>query len=581
MKDISSSENPLLIPLINLTLLVAFTGILFNTLINPVWLEFSFVHLSYYIILVLIAAWGFALFYLWQAKQNTALFLKSHWQGIAFSFLLTSFIFTSTSQYFRVLSDETNVLSVAKSMTFSKRAENITEGKWYYYTFQPSNTTIDKRPVLFQTFVSVVYAFLGYRVDNAFVLNYFVLWAALFLLYLIIRSSLAPLWAFAGMLLLMSQPFMCLSATTAGFEVFNLLFIFASFLGLRYFLINPEHKTFLPLALTLIMLANIRYESCLFFIVVMVVLLLTRYVRLDFFKKSTAYALIPFFLLPLIWQRIIYLKEYDTDMPDGSWVKAFGIKSVALNAKLFFNYILDLSGKLGFSGATNAIGLIAVLLLAAAIIKRRRFSQKKQQVLFACSVISLLLLFVVILFYNQARMTQHPLNGRLYMPLLAAFSVLPVYLCAAISNYSARASRFFLAGALGLFIFYHPIAIKDYLSNRLMIIHDYRYELDFFRKHADKNMLIICGRPGQFVVYNYGAISFETANQEKTTILEQFKNNLFNKIYVIQEFNPQTNLPADSSAIDPSYHLRTVEELLSSRKNLIRISEVLHPGQKQ
>ncbi len=564
-----------MVPLVNVALLVAFTGTLFNTLINPSWMYFGFTHCSYYIILALILVWAYSLIACWKENGNTRVFIRTHWKGFVFTFAVASVIFISTPKNFRVLSDETNVLSVAKSLTFNKLAENVTEGTWYYDAFWPLRSNVDKRPILFPLTVSLTDNLLGYRPENAFLLNYFILWAALFLLYLIIRSSLSTLWAFAGIVLLMSQPFMCLSATSTSFEFFNLLFILASFLSLRFFLSNPDHKSFLLLILNLLMLANIRYESCLFLIVVISVLLCAKYIRLDFFKKTPAYALMLFFLLPLIWQRILYLKTPDTDMPDGLWVKAFGFNNIANNAELFLEYIFNADGRRGFAGVTNIIGLMALVALTVIILTRKRTESKNNIILFTCSLISLLAFSGVLLFYDQARMTQHPMNGRLYMPLLLVLSVLPVYLVAKITRSIIHAPRLFLTGALAVFIFYHPIAMEDRLTSNLMIIRDFRYVVDFLKKTGDKNALVICSRPGQLVVYNYGAISFETANHDKNIVMEQLRNDLFSEVYVVQEILYKTKSAAPNDALDPIYPLQAVRELQSDSSYYLRISKVI------
>jgi len=566
-----------MILLLNLVLFIYFAAIAAATILIPKWTSWAFINCSYYVILILVATWAFSLLDLWQEKRNTLLFIKTHRNGIIFSFVLASLIFISVPHYFRILSDETNTLSVAKSLTFTKKAENVTEGKWYYEMFWPSNSTIDKRPLLFPFFVSLFHSALGYRPENAFLLNYFALGISFFLLYLLIRSSLSEILAFASILLVMSQPFMSLTATSTSFEIFNLLFILSSFVSLKYFINNPDRKYFTILCLNLLMLANVRYESFIFLAVIMVCLGFFRYIRLEFFKQSAVYTLMLFLFLPLIWQRVIYSRIPDIDMPHGLWIKAFSFDNLFHNLTLFFKYTLNLDGHLGFAGVVNWMGLAAVCFWVIAIFVKKSPLPKKELALLVCSVLSILAFSIIIFFYDQARMTQHPLNGRLYMPLLVALSILPIYALNDLIKNNLRISRLLLVGALFIFIFYQPIAEEGRLENQLISLRDFRYVLNFLNHHSGENILLVYSRPGQFVVYNYGAISFSTANNQKDTVMEQYRNRLFNKIYVVQEISYETKTPFPSDVLDPSYNLQTVSEIQSGTY-LLRISEVVSPS---
>jgi len=112
------------------------------------------------------------------------------------------------------------------------------------------------------------------------------------------------------------------------------------------------------------------------------------------------------------------------------------------------------------------------------------------------------------------------------------------------------------------------------LTNNLEIIREYRHVDAFLKKNADKGTLIICGRPGQLIVSNYGAISYSTANQEVSTVLEQFKNHLFSKIYVIQSISYKDKSPFKDEIIDPRYQFETVDELQVTGSYFLRISRV-------
>ena len=94
-----------------------------------------------------------------------------------------------------------------------------------------------------------------------------------------------------------------------------------------------------------------------------------------------------------------------------------------------------------------------------------------------------------------------------------------------------------------------------------MIIREYRYVDAFLKKNADKNTLVIWGRPGELIVSNYGAISYGTANQDVEAVLTQLQHHLFSKIYVIQSISYSNNAPLNDNVLNPRYQLETIDEL--------------------
>lgn len=565
--------------IVNISSFLVFLGVLIWTVVHPAHMRQAFWYSSYYIILTLAAAWVFVLIDLWhREKVNVPGFIKTNWKGLLCSLVLASVVFISVPKYFRVLSDETNLLSVAKSMTFYKHVHNVTDGRRYYEMFWPETpSSIEKRPFVFPFFTSLMHTLFGYRTANVFILNFFVFWAVLFILYRLMSSALGGRLVFAGLILVITQPMIVLSATSASYELFNFLFVLISFVSLRYFLRNLDSRSFFLLILNLTMLANIRYESVLFLVIVLAVLGIGKQLRLEFLKQSPAYAVIPFFFLPWVWQRILMLGEADSNLAGGSWVKSFRFENASQNVGVFFKYILSFNGELGYAGVISLIGLLAgFYFLVDFLVGENQNKPRGPKTLWIVSLTSIAVLFMVSLFY-QGGINDHPMNGRLYILILVVLSVLPVFFLADIVKDKNRIAVPVLMFSLGCFVFYHPIAVEDRLSNTLFIIREYRFVDDFLKKNADKNTLVICGRPGQLIVDNYGAISYEAANQDVDAVLQQHQNHLFSAVYAIQSISYQTRSPLPDNVIDPRYQLEPVAESQMTGDYFFRISKVKVP----
>jgi len=254
----------------------------------------------------------------------------------------------------------------------------------------------------------------------------------------------------------------------------------------------------------------------------------------------------------------------------GRGLKLFGLR-------IFFKYIVNPSGQLGYAGIVNMIGMLAILGLGFQWVWQRQggLLDGRKKVLLICSAMSLMALLSIVLFY-QGGIDDHPLNGRLYLPILVVLSLAPVYFLNTLLNDKNKLAIIVFILSLVVFVFYHPIAVEDKLTNNLMIIREYRYVDDFLKKHADKNMLVICGRPGQLIVSNVGAVSYKTANNEIDSILTQLKNHLFSKIYVIQQITYSNLAPYEDNVIDHRYQLNSVDELQETGAYFLRISQVMN-----
>ncbi|MDP2654395.1 MAG: hypothetical protein Q8Q08_10245 [Candidatus Omnitrophota bacterium] len=558
----------------NITALFMWAAVFIFTAARKPLMRDAFLYSSYYIIFALTVSWAYSLVMLWREKSpRPPQFFRTHWRGLAFSFVLASIVFVSVPKQLRVLNDETNLLSVGKSMMSNRNVHNIMEGQRAYGRFWPLEPALlEKRPLLFPFFVSLAHTVSGYRVENVFAFNYFVLWAVLFLLYWLVRPGIGEAGAAAGLLLVMSQPIMSWCATSGGFELFNFLFILISFILLRSFLRAPGGAVFLALVLSLAMLGNIRYESPVFFVVTMVILAAAGYVRREYLPRPPVYVLTPFFFLPWLWQRALMLTEKNYDFPGRTWLQELQLENASRNSPAFFKYVLGLNGELGYAGLVNCAGILAAVYFAVLFFKnlRRRPVARPDAVLWATVSLCLLIVFAGALSFCHS-IAVHPFNGRYYMALLVILSVLPVFVLVQIFRRKGWPAAILLTGALALFLYYHGAAVEDRWTNSLYATRELRFITDFLKKNADENTLVICDRPGQLIVHGYGAEFPGTANKDVLDNLRAYKSHMFSSIYVIQ---PVGRSPWPSQALDRAYQLEPIVETRISDEYSLRISKV-------
>lgn len=544
--------------------------ILYPTLLKPLYNT-----TSYYILLGLFLSWlGSTAAIITKAPLQAVWEpLKKNWLIVLFPFLLCVLIFYSMPPYFRVLSDETNLLGVSKSMFSEHGINNITMGLWYDFGFHPMNAEIEKRPLLFPFFTYLVHLFRGYHAENAFIANFLILLGLLGMLAKIVSKFLGTVGTVAALILIVSQPVVSQTATSAGFDLLAVFFLIMSFMATQKFLKESDETSFLWLWLTLLMLCQTRHESALVFGIVILSLLGANKIKKVFFtgSRSWLYALTPLFLTPRLWQyqiRAAMPNTYETS----NGVPGFSLAHWADHIRLFFTTFLRFDYFLPYATIVNWIGAISLVFFVIHF-KEQSQNNKNSQLLFFISSLSFLLVTNILFAFHIGDLT-HPVSSRYFVLLFILLSIFAVWGLQRLP-FLGKNPILVLVLSIGFFILYQPVSIKNDFMNLLTITRMYRTELVFFKSLGHKDILIIDDRPGQFTVHDYGSVNFDYANKEAHTVLKDFKEHLYRDIYAIQEIKLSTNEISKDTHLDPVYKLETVLEEKSAPDSLFRISKVI------
>ena len=122
------------------------------------------------------------------------------------------------------------------------------------------------RPLLFPFAINLIHSILGYRPQNAFILNFILMIILMSGVYIATRKAIDTPSAVAAIFLVLSYPIISISATSGGYDLFSTLF-FALILTVFYqFIKSPDARRLAFLWLSLLVFSNIRYESCIFFL---------------------------------------------------------------------------------------------------------------------------------------------------------------------------------------------------------------------------------------------------------------------------------------------------------------------------
>ncbi len=507
---------------------------------------------------------------LWARERGERLasFRRDNAAGLLAAGALSALVFVAVPPRLRVLPDETVLIGVSRSMTFDKKVEVVAEAQRYFDTQFPENGPfeVQPRPHLFPFLLSVVHTATGYRVANAFALNFLVLWALLALVFAWTRELLletgeaafAKAGGFAAMLAVIAQPVVALSASSGGFDLLSAFCILLSLRALQSYLESSTPEGFEALWLSLLAAASVRYEGGVYLAVVGGALLLLGRLRRDHAESSVAFALTPVFLLPTLWQRCL---SGIVDAPAGQIVAS---PSYALaNTAAFLKAALRWDLSLPYASIINLAGLAGAAWFVASALRARN-----RPVLVAASAL-LAHWAVVSAFYFSV--PDSPSASRYYGVFAIVLSVCAVLLAARLGAVRRRPTAL-VAAAAAMLLLYLPTAIEDRAGRSLALPREHEAVLDFLKDKKD--FLLIADKPNLYTPYGFGALGFRTATSRASDLRARMTTFLIHDIFVIQEIDLQTGQPLGWETLPPELPLETLYELRTRVLATMRISRV-------
>jgi len=527
---------------------------------------------SYYIILLMVGFWIFQINRCLSAEKVLLKnFLKKARVSLLFSLLMTSVVFISLPPKYRVLSDETNLLSVSQSMSYRKDILNVTQAKFYYGNFNYEQGDLPTRPLLFPFLTHLVHTITGYHYQNVFVLNFIILFCLLTLTFLVIESQMGRMSAIAACLLLLSIPALTLSASSGGFDLCSLFFFALSFVLLYRFLIRPTNENFGMLLIQLIMLSQVRYESIAYVALILGVLLTFRKITLEMITQNTSLlSVVPLFLLPMLIQRKLTPNTFEN--PPG--VAPFAFSHFLKHGKELLEGMIFFRPEYPYPSYLNLLAIVCLTFILIKVLPGVRKYWSSSQILFAGILAGSVLLSLLIVLFHHFGVFAHPTQARLFLVFLAGLALMPVVMRAVLPKHLPE--KGLLVISLTSFVLYHPVASESRFTNSLTIVRETEEDYRYLKELNDPNILIVAERPGQLTVANYGAVGFGYANGNKDSIMDDLNRGLFSDVVIFQKCSYETGKPLKDQTLDPIFKPQYVKDVMISTTEFVRVSKAGH-----
>jgi hypothetical protein len=551
---------------------LALVAVLVIGLADVAYTQKLFVHTTYFFLMATLLCWAGA--YLHAARdvrrEAVAAWIRANWPGLVIAVVVTAVAAAAIHPALRILSDEADLVGTSKNLFASRTATFTVSGKYYYDSYWDIDVVVDRRPALFPFLVSLVHVVRGYSYANVFTFNLLLLPAFILVAYRLAKSLAGETFGVLAALLVASHPITLIAVRSGGFDFIAAFFSLLIIKSLSDHVRAPSASTLAILWMNLCMFAEIRYESALFIVPVVALLLVFRLVSRELLRPyAFIYALTPAYLAPRIWQAALR----GSVPPQDPGVKPFSLAYIVTNAREYFAPVLSPFNDLApHAGILIALGLVGCVLWLAA--RRRDLGVrdwKNPRLRFAAFVAAWMLLQAVVLFSYAWGRAQYPSAARLFIVVDTFFSFFAAWaLTVALRRWRPFVSVLIAAAVLSAHL---PIAAQHRLLNRLTQTRETATAWRFFESLHEKRILIVTDRPDLFTIMEYGAMTFETARQDRF-IFDAFARHLFYDIYVVQQIKLSTNSPLPGYDIWPDRRLDPMLQYQNDADVLIRISRL-------
>ena len=535
-----------------------------------------FVNTTYFFLMATVLCWAGTYLHAGRdARRATiAAWAKENWPGLVIALAVTVVAWLAIHPALRILSDEANLVGTSRNLFASRTATFTVSGKNYYDSYWDIDVAIDRRPALFPFLVSLVHVVRGYSYQNVFLFNLLVLPAFVLVSYRLAKSiggaTSGEAFGIVASLLVVAHPITLIAVRSGGFDFLALFFSLLVIKSLLDHVREPSAARLAILWMNLCLFAEIRYESALFILPVVALLLLFRLANWSLLRPyAFIYAMTPAYLAPRIWQAV--LRGNVPEQEPGAI--SFSLGHFFDNAREYFKPVLSpLNDYPAHAGMVIALGLVGCVLWLVA--HRRKWwapDWKDPRPRFAAFVGGWMLLQVIVVFSYVWGRAQFPSAARLVIAIDTFFS----FFAAWALTVSLRRWRPFVAVliAVAVLAIHVPIAGQHRFLNRLTQTRETATAWRFFESLHEKRILIVTDRPDLFTIMEYGAMSFDAARQDPF-IFDAFARHLFYDIYVVQQIRLSTQSPLPGYDIWPTRRLETMLEYQNDADVLVRISRL-------
>jgi hypothetical protein len=479
-------------------------------------------------------------------------FIKQNKNKLIIAISLSSLIFFFIKPEFRVLTDETNLLSNSQSMYAYKNTGTLDASlPRKTGNLDVLNYSLPTRHPLFSFLTSILHSIIGYNANNPFILNFLLSFFSFFVYLKICQNFSSTLSSASLLTCSMSMPLLPYFISSGGFDYLHLFLILLLIYFIQKFY-SDLNSTWVKYAwITALLMCLNRYESIFSLAVLSIFIYSTHKNILHILIKKNLVVLVisTFFTLPILWQRFYYFivapnyhGNYYGTFKD-AYHGAFSWKYIPANIKSLLQAFSNSDENFFFNPTPAILGCIGLFTLLFFVINHPLKKNHQQAlialILFFFSQLLLILFFVSgeAHFYTQSR---------LFIPsfffLISTIHIIP-FLIKHNTTKKIIVFAITLVSLISALPFYSQAKQRNLNSNQSMNF-EQTLVMEELKKQPLNSILLITKNTVNFSVFGVPSLRPELAEKIWPRILKLYENTYIKDIYLLKriaknDYTPQ------------------------------------------
>jgi hypothetical protein len=503
---------------------------------------------------------------------------KTHRAGLLCILLAGVYLQVHEPRQFKILFDEFVISGVARNMHFDREATYPCRAHYFDGRLIVMESGVDKRPFFFPFLISLVHDVTGYRPENVFYLNAGLAVILLLLVYAFGFALGGTGLGCLGVLVLAGLPLIAQNATDGGYELANLVMILLLyFSGSRYYRSAGAEGLNLFI-LTAVLLAQIRYESILYVLIVPAVVL-CKWCQERRITLTWMAAISPVMLLvPLLVNQVFSTNAAFFQTKPGQPFLSFSylLDNTEVAIYYLFNPSLDSTNSVLLSvGGLFGTGFFLFL----AVKKTKQwFLQRKEEIvlLFIFIVTGISTVLVLCVFWGH---WDDPMVSRFSLPLQLLLLLLLLRSTVEFVGSRPLPNWVLLFAGTWIVFFAAPASARLYQTNHSITGREYSWLFRYLAHKDHETTLIISGSVIGPILYNMPTIPIGTARNYRWQLKTCLDEGIYREILVIQRFSIDYKsgkfLETGPAQLGDGFKLETIAEERFHPDLISRISRVV------
>lgn len=496
---------------------------------------------------------------------------------------LSVLLLSSQPYGFKILMDEPVLASTSYQMHKEKEVFAGVRAFEIDGVFHVSGI-VDKRPLFFPFLLSLLHDFTGWRPLQGLVLNTILTPIFLFSVFLIGRRIFPKYGGYLALLLWVTIPLFPMVATSAGFDLLNLVMIQLAAIT-AYMYLSDSKPTYLNLfLLTTILLAQTRYESILFIFATGVCVIFVWW-RDKQIQLTWAAVFIPYFLIIPPLQRIVMSEHKEEYMQlGGSIEQSFSLSYFPDNIRHALGFFFHMGSEQMNSLLVSCLFVLSLLIAIIYLYKKKSGSvfSNVDGLIGICFATIIIINFLILMVYHWGQIDD-TMATRLVLPLLLVQVYLVIWAASFIGKSKMCVAALFIVSLMFYFLHTYPVCkktnfisaaiTKPYVDWVMQTTYDYR----------DRGVLVVCDIPLAPILNEVSTLLtieaiFRRADLDMHLRLKTFSEILVTKIVPADPSHPYFEAHANTNEkLEKAFSLEIISEVdlnKGVKARLFRVTDI-------